>query len=261
MLSGHERKPLSGKAKQLVVILHGWGADGANLIDLADAWAKTLPDAHFCAPNAHEVCEVNPYGFQWFSLMDRSPARMQSGVANAAKHVNEFLDAKLKELGAQKMQEPVGEPALSLRSIVSCDVQQNIAETIKLALVGFSQGTMTALHMGLRRADVSCVLGYSGSLLEDEASLSALFSIGQQTDSALSTLHGASSRRAPEALKISLIHGEQDDVVPFASMARAEQLLKAQNVPIETHARPRLTHSIDMEGVAIGGKFLARNLA
>ncbi len=247
MLSGHERPSISGQTKQLVVILHGWGADGANLIDLADAWANVLPDAHFCAPNAHEVCEVNPYGFQWFSLMDRSPARMQAGVANAATHVNDFLDAKLRELNAgannfyevSRPNEPLAVPHVSDSMSRSGGIQT--------MLVGFSQGTMTALHVGLRRADVACVLGYSGSLLEDEVSLSKL--------------HGTSNRRAPEALRVCLIHGEQDDVVPFAAMVRAEGLLKSAGVPVETHARPRLTHSIDMEGVEIGARFLLKSLS
>lgn len=205
MISGHERTPRSGNAKQLVVILHGWGADGANLIDLADLWANQMPDAHFCAPNAHEICEVNPYGFQWFSLMDRSPLQMMRGVDAAAIEVNAFLDAKLKEAGAAQ-----------------------------LMLVGFSQGTMAALHVGLRREDVSCVLGYSGSLLADESSI----------------------RLITHKPDVCLIHGEQDDVVPFASMANAKALLEVQGIEVKTHARPGLGHSIDMEGLAIGGKFL-----
>ena len=75
------------------MLLHGWGADGANLIDLADSFAPALPDAHFIAPDAPEVCEVNPYGYQWFSLMDRNPASLLAGVRAAAEAMNAFLDA------------------------------------------------------------------------------------------------------------------------------------------------------------------------
>ena len=134
------RKPLSGgAARQLVVLLHGWGADGPNLIDLADMFAPYLPDAHFIAPNAPYVCEVNPHGFQWFSLMERIPGKMLAGARNAADILNAFLD---EQLGALSLP---GE---------------------KLALVGFSQGTMMALHVALRRPKACAgVIGYSGALV------------------------------------------------------------------------------------------------
>src|SRR5437879_1425283 len=94
-LTGPVRPPLSGgKPKQLVVLLHGWGADGPNLIDLAYMWAPALPAAQFIAPNAPQICEANPYGYQWFSLMDRQPQHMLSGVRGAAEVVNHFLDAQ-----------------------------------------------------------------------------------------------------------------------------------------------------------------------
>ena len=209
MISGPQQSAASGNTKQLVIILHGWGADGINLIDLARPWGMALTDAHFCAPNAPHVCEANPMGFQWFSLMDRSPAQMLAGVEDAATHVNEFIDAQLAETGAKK-----------------------------LALVGFSQGTMTALHVGLRRDDVDCILGYSGALLASENISSEI------------------SHKPP----ICLIHGENDDVVPFASMGHAQTILKECGVDVITHARPNLPHSIDMEGVEIGGKFLVEKL-
>ena len=209
MISGPQQTAASGTTKQLVIILHGWGADGVNLIDIARPWGMAMPDAHFCAPNAPHVCEANPMGFQWFSLMDRSPAQMLAGVEDATKYVNEFIDSKLAETGAEK-----------------------------LALVGFSQGTMTALHVGLRRDDVECILGYSGALLASE-------NIKEEV-----------THQPP----ICLIHGEDDDVVPFASMGHAADVLSACGVDTVTHARPNLPHSIDMEGVEIGGKFLVEKL-
>ena len=209
MISGAEQPAQSGNTEQLVIILHGWGADGVNLIDLARPWGIAMPDAHFCAPNAPHVCEANPMGFQWFSLADRSPDQLIAGVEDAAAYVNEFIDAKLAETGAST-----------------------------LALAGFSQGTMTALHVGLRRDDVKCILGYSGALLASENIVDEI------------------TNKPP----ICLVHGEEDDVVPFASMAHAEATLKECGVDIETHARPNLPHSIDMEGVEIGGKFLLEKL-
>lgn len=207
------RKPASGgKAKQLVLILHGWGADGYNLIDLADMFASALPDAHFIAPNAPFVCEVNPYGFQWFSLMDRNPQKMLDGARKAVDILNEFIDEQLAELSL---------------------------DNSKLALVGFSQGTMTALHLALRRTpQMAAVVGFSGALVGSEV-------LAQEI-----------TARPP----ICLIHGNMDDVVPYASMAHATNVLKANGLSVEAHSRPHLGHSIDMEGMAIAAEFLKDKL-
>ena len=213
-LSGPVRKPRSGgKAKQLVVLLHGWGADGPNLIDLAEGFAPLLPDAQFIAPNAPYPCEVNPYGYQWFSLMDRQPDHMLEGVRNASTILSAFLDEQLA--------------ALALGNS-------------NLALVGFSQGTMTALHVALRRTPaIACIVGFSGRLLSPEVLAKEI------------------SARPP----VCLIHGNADDVVPYSSLAHAEEALKQHGANIEAHTRPFVGHSIDMEGMRLAGEFLQKNLA
>lgn len=213
-LSGPTRKPASGgKAKHLVVFLHGWGADGPNLIDLADMFAPALPDAQFVSPNAPWSCEANPYGYQWFSLMDRQPQHMLAGVQKAAAVVNQFLDDQLKTLGLDNR---------------------------KLALVGFSQGTMTALHVTLRRTPaIAGLVGFSGSLIGADQVVKEI------------------TARPP----VCLIHGESDDVVPFASLKHATDTLKTLGVPVESHARPFVGHSIDMEGMRIATEFLKKALA
>jgi phospholipase/carboxylesterase len=212
-LSGPIRKPRSGNApKQLVVLLHGWGADGPNLIDLADMFAPSLPDAQFIAPNAPYVCEVNPYGYQWFSLTDRQPQHMLAGVRNAAAVLDQFLDAQLK--------------ALAL-------------DNSKLAMVGFSQGTMTALHVALRRIPaMAAVVGFSGALIGAEV------------------LPAEIAARPP----VCLIHGEADDVVPYASLKHATEALKQHGVPVESHSRPFIGHSIDMPGMKTAAEFLKAKL-
>jgi len=142
-LTGPERAPESGaKAKQLVVLLHGWGADGEDLIGLAPFLAQALPDAHFIAPNGPYPCEANPAGRQWFGIMDISMEERFAGVQEAAKLIDPFLDAKLAEFG-------LGEESL--------------------ALVGFSQGTMLSLQVALRRPkQMAQVVGFSGLLLGEE---------------------------------------------------------------------------------------------
>lgn len=142
-LTGPSVKPASGKpAKQLVVFLHGVGADGEDLISLAPMFAHALPDAHFVSPNAPQACDMAPYGYQWFSLQDRNPSVMLKGIQETAPLLNKFIDAELKKLGL---------------------TDEN------LMLVGFSQGTMMSLYTALRRPKAcAAVVGYSGALLAPE---------------------------------------------------------------------------------------------
>ena len=135
--------PGSGKpAKQLVVLCHGLGADGQDLIDLATIWCHALPDAAFVAPDAPEACDLSPFGRQWFSVGDRSPPMREAGVRAAAAALNQFLDAELARL--------------------------NLPPDA-YALMGFSQGAMTVLFTGLRRPVAPrAILAYSGGLIAPE---------------------------------------------------------------------------------------------
>ncbi|HET7593957.1 MAG TPA: phospholipase, partial [Stellaceae bacterium] len=139
-LSGPVRKPASGgKPRQLVVLLHGVGADGNDLIGLAPYWAPALPNAEFVSPDAPFPCDMAPYGRQWFSLQDRSPAAILGGVRAAAPILDAFLDEALAARGLEPSQ---------------------------LALVGFSQGTMMSLYVGPRREKaLAGIVGYSGALI------------------------------------------------------------------------------------------------
>lgn len=143
-LEGPSEPPASGRApRQLVILLHGLGADGNDLIGLAGYWRQLLPDAAFVAPNAPFPCDMAPYGYQWFSLQDRTPAMVEAGVRAAAPVLDAFIDESLAALGLDES---------------------------GLALVGFSQGTMMSLFVALRRArPVAGVLGYSGACVAAEA--------------------------------------------------------------------------------------------
>src|SRR3546814_20403913 len=124
-LSGPSRPPASGgRPRKLVVLLHGVGADGNDLIGLGPHWAQHLPDAEFLAPNAPDPCDMAPWGYQWFSLQDRAMSRLEAGVRAASGALDAFLDQ-----------------ALAARGLTDRD----------LALVGFTPGTMMALHVGPRR--------------------------------------------------------------------------------------------------------------
>jgi len=208
-LSGPSRPPAAGgKPQQLVILLHGLGADGNDLIGLAPYWARLLPGAEFLSPNAPFPCDMAPYGYQWFSSQDRSPEAVLGGVRAAAP----ILDAFIGE-------------ALERRGLTSSE----------LALVGFSQGTMMSLFVGLRRTEpVAGIVGFSGRLLAPELLASELRS------------------RPP----ILLVHGTEDPLVPYSSLGAAETALKAAGVPVETVTSVGIGHSIDDQGLRRGGQFL-----
>ncbi len=139
MLDGPRFGPREGAARQLVVLCHGVGADGHDLIDLAPGWAAILPHAVFVAPDAPEAYDMAPFGRQWFSLSDRAPARIAAGVAVAAEALAGFVDAECAKFG-----------------LTHDDV----------ALMGFSQGAMTSLYAGLRMAaPPRAIMAYSGRLI------------------------------------------------------------------------------------------------
>ncbi|MCC7275164.1 MAG: alpha/beta fold hydrolase [Alphaproteobacteria bacterium] len=142
-LSGPTRDPAAGgPAREIVLLLHGLGADGDDLIGLAPYLAQALPHAAFAAPNAPFPCDMAPYGYQWFSLQDRSPAMMLAGVQAAAPLLDAYVDDLLARHG-------LGDD--------------------RLAFVGFSQGTMMSLHVAPRRGRAAAgVVGFSGALLAGE---------------------------------------------------------------------------------------------
>jgi phospholipase/carboxylesterase len=212
-LDGPRWGPASKAAPaQLVVLCHGLGADGHDLIDLAPTWGHALPDAAFVsvdAPFAHD----SGFGRQWWSVADRSPPVVEAGVRRAAEFLDQFIDAELRRLGL---------PADGY------------------ALMGFSQGAMTALFTGLRRASAPrAILAFSGALIAPESLASEL------------------ANHPP----VLLVHGEADDVVPAQRSRDAEAALRAANVPVEAVYVPRLGHGIDDTGLAMGALTLQRAFA
>jgi phospholipase/carboxylesterase len=218
LLDGPRLPPLSGTPKQLVVLLHGYGADGNDLIDIGHAWRQGLPDAAFAAPDAPEPCAESPMGRQWFRIDRSDPAGRWKGVTSIAPVVHRFLDAELK--------------------------RHNLPSAA-LAIVGFSQGTMIGLHVGLRRATPPlAIVGYSGRLTAPN-----------QTDFA--AMRDEIVSRPP----VLLLHGDMDMVVPPESLAFSAQGLKDLGIEAETHMSHGIGHGIDQDGLQRGGAFLARAFA
>jgi phospholipase/carboxylesterase len=221
----------AGPARQLIVLLHGYGADGEDLIELGAQWRRDLPEAAFVAPHAPAMIPGFPSGMaggrQWFpldaydpNLLRRDPhqtaavyASMQRAAERAAPALESFLDAELTRHGL---------------------------DGTRLALVGFSQGTMMALHVGLRRAAVpAAILGYSGALLGGA-------DLKQQI------------RNRPPIL---LIHGDADEVVPPEALFAALGALAEADCPARFHISPGVGHGIAADGLALGGAFLAESFA
>lgn len=214
-LDGPRIEARGGNAKRLVVFLHGYGADGNDLIELGKVWQQLLPDTAFVSPHAPEPCAQAPVGRQWFNLFTRDTNERWTGVNKAQPVLDAFLD---KELARHNL------PASAL------------------ALVGFSQGTMMALHVGLRRAAApAAIVGYSGLLALDEKATPE-------------SLTGEVRARPP----VLLVHGDQDELIPVQALFHASQTLAALDVPVEWHISQGVGHGIDQEGLRHGGEFLAR---
>jgi phospholipase/carboxylesterase len=215
-LDGPRLEPRAGgPARQLVVFLHGYGADGNDLIDIGRAWQEQMPHAAFVSPHAPEPCGQAPTGRQWFALTFRDPNERWLGCTVAAPQLERFLDA---ELG-----------------------RRNLPPSA-LALVGFSQGTMMALHVGLRRkAAPLAIVGYSGLLVTPPEGDLEKFA--------------AEIRSQPPIL---LVHGDRDDLIPVQALFHASGGLASLGVPVEWHISGGIGHGIDQEGLLHGGEFLSR---
>jgi phospholipase/carboxylesterase len=214
-IDGPRLEPRGGQARRLVVFLHGYGADGNDLIEIGRAWQQILPDTAFVSPHAPEPCAQAPVGRQWFSLTFRTPNERWDGVNKAAPVLQRFLDTEL--------------------------ARRNLPPSA-LALVGFSQGTMMALHIGLRRpAPPAAVVGYSGIFVLPD-------------DAAPDVVAGEIRCKPP----ILLIHGDRDDLIPAQALFQSAQALSALDVPVEWHLSQGVGHGIDQEGLRHGGLFLAR---
>lgn len=208
-LDGPRVPPKDGaKADRLVIFVHGYGANGDDLIGLAPYFQKVMPTAAFASPNAPERVPGQPFGYQWFGITRLDPQLMAAGADSAAPILNAFIDEELARLGL---------------------------DGTRLALVGFSQGTMMSLHVGLRRAvQPAAILGYSGALVAPERLASEM------------------TVRPP----IALIHGDSDPMVPVTRLQEAVNTIGATGLPVRWHVSRGVGHSIDPEGLHLGVGFL-----
>ncbi len=203
----------SGTTKHLVIFLHGYGANGDDLIDIGHHWGALLPDTAFVSPNAPFPCQGSPFGREWFPLRVFNTEELWKGTNEAAPHLNAFIDSELKHFNLQESQ---------------------------VALVGFSQGTMMALHVGLRRPQtLAGIVGFSGRLcLDPQTGIDSL------------------KKEIKTTPPVFLSHGDQDMVVPVESLTAAKKALADVAVPCQTYVASGLAHGIDQEGLRLAGLFL-----
>lgn len=204
------------EADSIVIFLHGYGADGADLLSLSDPLAPHLPKTAFYAPDATERCLNNPMGYQWFPIpwMDGSTMEQARNSAEQSfADINAFLDRVLEDEGVAPS---------------------------RLALVGFSQGTMMALEVAPRRErELAGVVGFSGRLIDPDGL-------------------GSGIRTRPPVL---LLHGDQDPVVPFASMAVAADALGKAGFEVDTHVMQNTPHGISPDGLSVALHFLRQRFS
>jgi phospholipase/carboxylesterase len=215
-LQTDRREPLSGETRSAVIFLHGYGANGADLLGLAEPLGEYLPDTLFLAPDAPEQCAGAPMGFQWFPIPwidGSSPMEQEAGLLRAASDLDAFLDGVM--------------------------VDEDLLPE-QVAIVGFSQGTMMALHVAPRREEpVAAIVAIAGRLLLPEA------------------LQDAVQSRPP----VLLVHGDADEVVPVQALPEAAQALQdAGWTEVFAHVMKGTGHGIAPDGLSVALAFLRERL-
>ncbi|MDC0059828.1 alpha/beta fold hydrolase [Pelagibacteraceae bacterium] len=205
--------PLSkNKPQQAIILCHGYGGDGKDISMLAINWQRFLPDAIFLCPNAPEICSVNPRGYQWFDLTSENQEYILEKSLVAERKLSKFLDEILNDYKL---------------------------EANALALVGFSQGTMISIQVGLKKKEkINCLIGYSGKIINQKHLSENIIS----------------------KPKMLLMHGTKDIIVPATNLLEAKEYLNKHHVKVKTKMFKDCEHKIPVEGSSLGLRFLKKNL-
>ena len=203
-LQGPELPSLTDPAKKLAIFLHGYGSHGHDLIELAPYMQDSLPEISFLSPNGLEICELGGFGYQWFSLQNRDPEILNSYLTEATPKIIAYIEEQLSRFN------------LGYEDLI---------------LIGFSQGTMTALHLAQHMPQIHSVIGFSGAMIKYQ-------------------------NNNPEKTPICLIHGEEDDIVPAEESKKTFEILQREEVISELHLLKNLNHSIDMKGLNLAVNFI-----
>ena len=205
--------PISkNKPHHAIVLCHGYGGDGKDISSLAINWQRFLPDAIFLCPNAPEVCSINPQGYQWFDLNSEKEEAILEKSLVAEEKLNTFIDQVLDNLQL---------------------------EPNNLALVGFSQGCMICVQVGIKKKEqINCLIGYSGKVINQK--------------------HLSDNINSKP--KMFLMHGENDTIVSPTYLLEAKEYLKKQGINAKIKMFKKCEHRIPVEGSSLGLEFLKKNL-
>ena len=205
--------PLSkSKPRQAIILCHGYGGDGKDISALAINWQRFLPEAIFLCPNAPEICAVNPQGYQWFDLTSEKDEIILEKSLVAEEKLNIFLDQVFDNFQL---------------------------EPTNLALVGFSQGCMMSIQVGLKKKEqINCLVGYSGKIINQQ--------------------HLSDNINSKP--KIFLMHGAKDTIVSPTHLLEAKEYLNNQGIKIKTKLFKNCEHRIPVEGASLGLGFIRKNL-
>ena len=199
------------KPEKLVIFCHGYGANGQDLLGVGLNWQLEMPTVAYFSPDAPHKSPGMPGGRQWWDIAGFSMEEQERGVTAAAPILNMFIDQTLEEAGLDESD---------------------------LALVGFSQGTMLSLFVGLQRqTQLACIIGYSGAVAAPD-------------------LLAANIKTRPPVL---LVHGDMDHMIPPTAMTASERFLTQNGVDVQTHLSRGMGHGIGPDGLDLGRDFLSAN--
>ena len=203
---------LKNKPQQAIVLCHGYGGDGKDISILAIGWQRFLPNAIFLCPDAPERCAINPKGYQWFDLESEKESVIFEKSLVAEEKLSKFLDQILDNFQLKP---------------------------INLAMVGFSQGCMMIIQVGLKKSkEINSLIGYSGKIIN-------------QTHL---------SKNINSKPKIFLMHGANDSIVPPMHLLESKEYLLNHKIKIKTKLFNNCEHRIPVEGSSLGLEFLKKNL-
>ena len=200
------------KVENAVILLHGYGGDGKDINMLTLSWKRFLPNTIFLSPDGHEKCEINPSGFQWFDLTSDNSKYILEQSKKAELKLKEFID--------------------EVKNKYNLDNSQ-------ICLVGFSQGCMMALNLGLiNNENFNCIVGFSGKVIDEEDL----------------------KKRKNSSTKTLLIHGDKDEVVSPTFLLEAKDFLIRNNVDVETKLIKNCGHHIPVEASSYALNYIKNNL-
>ncbi len=201
------------KIDNVVILLHGYGGDGEDISMLTLNWKRFLKNTIFLCPNGHEKCEINPTGYQWFDLSKDD----EKYIIDQAKQAEIILHKFIYEVKKK----------------------YNVFSS-KIVLVGFSQGCMMAINLGLTSLDkINCIVGFSGKII-DRKDLEI---------------------RKKNNPNILLVHGDADEVVPVSNILEAKDFLIRNNVEVNTKIIKNCGHNIPIEASSLALNYIKKNLS